>query len=257
MKMSYRSWNGDLPGDVVGADPSAPIGTYAGFIEVTVTYGSINGKNPDPADPRTFLEISSKSGGDFIHVSPENTKVQDDANPVSPNDKPDDEIGVVDPVTGEIRFDPTDTPTSSRVPVDAKPVRTPTLDSTILVPRTDWTVKWKGIPQAYFKDVLIHRLRLCNGRVNSHPIPFLFGSKPETILFSGFDYAESYTWRDGLVDSPPIDVSMNLIEKSLVWKGTTIGHNHSWYPGKGWQRVWIGNGEFPYNYIDMNFLFRI
>lgn len=258
LKFTYRTWNGDKPGDPFGADSAAPIGTYSGFIEGTVTYGNVNAKGPDPADPRTFLEINSKVSGEYIHIAPEGTKSQPDENPVSSNDYNPETSPILDEQTGELRDDPSDVPSELKTPSpESRPIRTPALSSTILVPKTEWTIKWKAIPQRHFRDVLIHRLRLCNGRVNSKPVPFLYGSKPETLLFAGFDYSESYTWREGAVDSPPIDVSISLIEKSVIWKGTTIGHNHAYMPNKGWERIWIRDNEFPYNHIDMNFLFKI
>jgi len=82
--------------------------------------------------------------------------------------------------------------------------------------------------------------------VNSDVLPWLLDAAPDTVLFNGFTYKESYTWRNGLVNSPPIDVTMKLSEKRVYWKGIVCGHQHDWYPGKGWRRVILEDGSPKY-----------
>ena len=95
--------------------------------------------------------------------------------------------------------------------------------------------------------------------MNSLPLPFLYNAQPETVLYAGQSTSNSYSWRDDNVNSSPIDLSMKLIEKRVVWRGITVGHNHVWEPGKGWVRVLIGpdKDEPMYRRTDFNFLFKV
>jgi len=245
--ISFESQDGEKPIDPFSFDSSAVFGTYHGSIKIIVTFGpSGTSGGSDPQDPRTFLEITSKAGGDFIFSPAEGGKLEEEKN----------DTGEVDPETGEVDEDDVEPAEGSGD--SKKVVRTPNLPSTILVPTTEWNITWKQIPFDHFKNVVIHRLRKLNGKVNSLRIPWLYNATPETLLFAGFDYSEKYTWRDDKVATPPIDVTFKLLEKRVLWKNTIVGHNHVWEPGKGWRRPYIGadSTDAPYEDTDMNFLFK-
>lgn len=251
-RINFKSLDGEggLPCDALQTDSVAPLGTYHGFVEVDVNFSSGTGKNPDPTDPRTFLEITSKNGGEFIYAPPGNTTLEgeyndlgdEDESPIAPR---------LDPETGEFLG------TIYKEPKE--PNRNPILPTLIRVPTTDWNIRWKSIPAEYYRNVLVHRLRYLNGRVNLTSCGFLYGAPPETLLFTGFDHDEKFTWNSGYLDNPPIDLDLKITEKYVYWKGVLCGHNHVWEPGIGWKRAWIGvNGDEPlYRHADFNFLFKI
>jgi hypothetical protein len=250
-KVGFKTQEGvDLPIDPFAADVGAALGTYHGLIELDITFGPSNKREPDPNDPRTFLEIKSKTGGEFIYISPDqNTKLQPETN----------NLGSADEDPSDPTLDPDTARRLGMVTGETKIAnRNPIIPTVIFVPKTEWTITWKQIPYEHFRNTVVWRLRIMNGRVNSKEIPFMFDAEPETLLFAGFDYGESYTWRDGKVNVPPIDVTFKLIEKRLIWNGVTIGHNHSFDPKRGWVRVWLGanSDERPYRLWDMNFLFK-
>lgn len=250
-KLTFRSFDESKPIDSFDYDGAAPVGTYNGFIHVTVTFGTQNRKNIEPDDPRTFLEITSEVGGEFIYAPPEGTQLQDETNALGEDDEEVGE-GAIAAGTGEVD--------TSGLTNDAKrPNRSPILPSTILVPTTQWTVRWKQIPYNHFKNVIIHRLRIVNGRVNSSNVGFLYNAYPETLLCTGWNHTESYSWRSANVEAPPIDVEIKLLEKRVNWRNIICGHNHVWEPGIGWRRMWVGENhdEHPYRHINMNFLFQV
>lgn len=250
-RVSFKALDGGgQPCDALNTDPTAPVGTYHGYVEVTINFASGNNKNPDPTNPRTFLEISSSTGGEFIYAPPGNSLLADEENEQGSVDESPG-TGPVNPESGEI---------SGRVSeTERRPNRSPVLPTTIIVPTTEWTIKWKHIPLDYFKNVCIHRLRYINGRVNSTACNFLYNAAPETLLCTGFTHAESYSWKDAQLETPPIDIEIKLVEKRIIRRGITIGHNHVWEPGVGWRRVWVGpNKDEPMYYgSDFNFLFKV
>lgn len=249
-RLRYKSIDGDSPIDALQSDTVAPAGTYHGFIEVNIAFTPGNGKASDPADPRTFLEISSNVGGEFIYAPASNTRLQDETNSEGDDDGTPNGV-VADPVSGE--------PKGTVVSAAKRINRHPVLPSTILVPTIEWSVKWKQIPADYFRSTIIHRLRYLNGRVNLRKVPFLYNSPPETLLFAGFTHTEVYSWRTGNLEKAPVDVEIKLIEKRVLWRGVVCGHNHVWEPGLGWRRIWIGanSDEYAYSHADMNFLFKV
>lgn len=249
-RASFKTQEGiDLPIDPFMADPSAVTGTYHGYIEVSVTFGPSNKVEADPNDPRTFLEISANTGGEYIFSPPNGNQLIDEDNSEGEEDDIPSASGPVE--EGTLKQRGTVTP---RVP---RPNRHPNLPTTVLVPTTEWSVTWKQIPYSIFRNVIVWRLRTLNGRVNSLPLPWLMGAEPETVLFAGFTYKESYTWRNGLINTPPIDVNIKLIEKRVLWRGIICGHNHVYEPGKGWARVILQDGLSPYRGMDLNLAFRV
>lgn len=228
-KVSFVNQDPSRPIDPFGFDPGAPSGTYHPVMEVKVEYGMNRLQKPDPADPRTFLEISSHATGEVLHTTTPQAKWQTKTPDPKDDDKKDPGAGGGNP----------------RLPDKDKAketVKDPTVPVNIIVPTTEWTVKWNQIPYSYFNQILIYRLRWCMGRVNENFFPLLHNADPETILFDGYNYTESYTWRDGEVGTPPINLEMKFIEKRVVWNGMVCGHNHFWRPNSGWTYLLI-NGK--------------
>lgn len=250
-RMKFTSQQGiDKPFDAFQADAAASAGTYHGFLECNIEFLPSNISNEtDPSDPRTFLEISANETGDYLYIGGAESKTQEETVPDGENDTPGN--GGVDAETGEANGNITTTTDTTN--------RHPNLPASIMVPKTEWSLKWKQIPYAYFRDTLVHRLRLLRGRVNSTPVPILYNSPAETLLMTGFTYGESYTWRDGNIATPPIDVVIKVVEKSVIWNGVNCGHNHVWVPGAGWRRLKIGpnKDQDPHRQDDFNFLFQV
>lgn len=242
-----RMSGSDLPIDPFNAHP-ATAGTYGDLIKLHVVFGSEEKAEPDPNDPRTFLELTSSTGGQYLYVPPSSTE---HAKQTNPNGKEDEKI--TDPVfedrtSGKVKGEP--------ITEETKPNKQPDLPTTILIPTTEWSVTWKQVNYELFRDFIVWRLRLCNGRVNDRPIPFLHNAPAETVLFSGFSYKQSYTWRANKVETPPVDVTLKFVEKHIIWQGVIIGWNHTFVPGTGWSYTWLSDGQPAYRRIDHNFMFR-
>ena len=249
-KLSYKNHVEGSPVDPYEYDTDAPLGTYSDYLQITISFSPMTGKASDPANPRTFLEVSCSADGEFIYVPPESSQLQDEVGAAGADDETPGEGGI-DAETGEA--------TAAVVPAAKRPNRSPILPSSVLVPSLKWSVKWKQIPAQHFANVVIHRLRLMLGRVNSTRCDFLYNAPPETLLFMGFTHSESYSWRLGNLDAAPIDVDLTIIEKRVLHRGVVCGHNHIFEPGNGWVRQWIGASfdEPLHRLVDMNFIFKV
>lgn len=229
---SWRSAMDGLPIDPFNADPNAPAGTYHPIAEVTVTYDdetdelNLTGNDPDDAKPETFLEISASSAGEFIH-----TPVPDSSWQTEPNNT-----------------NSTTANTSAGVPTQ------------IIVPETEWTLRWPRITEAFFGATMIGRLRSVLGKVNSATYPLLYNAPKETLLCVGWEMTQQ---RQMLFESeylvnpdirPPVSVTVKLLEKRITVGSDTVGHNHVWRPGVGWQKLLIAANQplyQSYNYATL------
>lgn len=256
-RVSFRSQDDGRGADPISFDPSAPNGTYHPLITVDVTFsnqlesGSRAGSNAN--DPKTFLDISANASATFLHTSTPNSKWVPIKQTLLDNNNEDDSSPgphMVDPLTGM-------TITSGEEQQPAEVNRDPEIPATILVPKTQWNLTWPQIDHELFNDVIIHRLRYLIGRVNKSRFSVLFNAEPETLLFASYAYTQQYSWRNGLVNSPPIKLDIQIIEKRVVWKGAIMGHNEFWRPGKGWQRLLIDGTRPAYSAFDFDFLFQV
>lgn len=216
--VSWKSHDQGLPVDPWGADPNAPNGTYYPVCLVTVRYDDEvtkpdgNEENPDENDPKTFLEISANSAGDFIH------------SPI-PNSSWEQTTGTSEPTSN----------TTPNAPVQ------------LIVPETEWTLNWPRVSNQFFEDILITRLRDAMGKVNSDIYPLLYNAAAETLLFVGWTMSEErqFLFNDETNQvqflRPPLKVSVKMLEKQVEYiVGSTThiaGHNHVWRPGYGWRRL--------------------
>lgn len=275
-RVAFKSQDDGRPVDPFGFDPTAPNGTYHSVLEVQVEYAPRATQQPKASDPFTFLEITGNATGEFINSTAPGAKWLPKRNPNVParTDPADIDIdlgapspcpawdaadyGTYTPPTAEDPDTGEPDPCAEAPEVETPVVnRDPTVPILIIVPQTEWSVKWNQIPFAFFRDVLIHRIRACLGKVNSNRFPLLFGATRETLLFNGYTYTQQYTWRDGFVEAPPISLEMKFVEKRVLWGGVIRGHNDFWRPGVGWETLLIDGINKTYEGKDFNLIFKV
>lgn len=266
-KMSFKSFVDGKPIDPFGFDSGASSDTYGKVIEVNLEFGASPIQQPDPEDPNTFLEITGNSSGNFLHSPAPNAKWKvKERNPTDPPDGQAPGVGTgftppepgVELGTASNENDFVHSSSSQSTARNSRPVNSdPTTSVTIVAPQTEWTIKWKQIPYEVWVNKLVVRLRWLLGRVNSEKFPILFNALPETLLFVGFNYTQTYTWRDGLISAPPIDLEMKIIEKHVIWNGVIRGHNDFWRPGVGWETLLIDGVRPSYEGRDFMVMFKI
>lgn len=225
VKVNFSSFDDSLPCDPFGHDTGADSGTYYPVIKCDVAFDTLK-TGEDPNDPITFLEISSNTSGEFLTSPAPKAKWKSDGGPA--------EAG-----TTEENKDPN-------------------VAAQVLVPTTEWNVRWKQLSYEYFRDVVLVRLRKLLGRVNDDDFRSLFVTEPETLLMAGYSYNQTNTWRrrgSSEVQIPPVTLNIKFIEKHVVYNGSIKGHNHFWRPGKGWDYLLV-DGENPtYRQTNFNALF--
>lgn len=252
-KLTFKSFDDNLPIDPFGGDPNPPPKTYFPVVELVITYGSTK-TGQDPNDPFTWLEITSTATGEFLYSSVAKAKWAPETNStLADGDDEDPNNNATDPNTDELSGGESND--TIRGPLE--PTKNPTIPFTVTVPQTEWTLKWPRIPYEYFRDVLIHRLRAVMGRVNDARFPLLFNAAPETLLFAGWQYNQINTWRDGFTNIPPVSIAMKIVEKRISYNGIIIGHNHNWRPGKGWQRLLTSEGDPAFKTWDFDRIFTV
>jgi len=236
-RITWKAHVDGLPIDPFSVDPSAPAGTYHPLCNIIVEYSA---GEEETEDPRTFLEITANSTGEFIHGAPTKAWWKDDSG-----------------TTNSL----------------AKKAKTPLIPQTIVVPHTEWTLRWPQISLNFFKTILVKRLRARMAHVNDTEMPILFDAKKQTIMFAGYDYQENYTATGSTLASVErarfITVAMKFVEKHVEDptptdndpdKITIRGHNDFWRPGVGWQYLMrgetIGSLKPTYKLSDLNDLFN-
>ena len=153
---------------------------------------------------------------------------------------------------------------------DAKRNTRATIPVPVVVPQTEWSLRWPRIPGDFFEDELIIRLRSIMGKVNSEKMPILFDAEIETVMFVGYDYREQPTFTGTDVGSLKravfVEVVMKFVEKHIKdedddGKSLVRGHNDFWKPGVGWQRLLRGDSVGSLNpvhkAVDMNGIFKL
>jgi hypothetical protein len=226
-KINFAAWDSGKPLDAFLHDPEgedegqAAIGTYQKLMKIDIIFNTEeppdNEENtPDPEDPYPYLDITADGNGEFLSI----------------------------PATEKVfKKDPDD---SSSDNSSAKPVRTQSAAITKFIPVIEWNVQWKSIPYTFFKNTLIKRIRDTIGKVNLAAVPFLFDAPTETILFHGWSYSQSNTWRisDNSYREKAVSVGMKFAEKRVYIPGgddqgneAVGGHNHHWLPDAGWTHV--------------------
>jgi len=256
-RIKFKSHDAAFPIDPFGIDSSPPDNTYYPVVLCQLFYSSeMKNRDTDEDDPQTFLEITSRAGGEFINSTGPGARWKPEQNSLL-EDGDDQEPGTwIDPDTGKVLGANEENPRSPNEQVN----RDPGLPILIRVPTTQWTLRWNQIPFELYEDVIVYRCRQLIGRVNSgtFDVPLFNTLEPETLLFDSYGHTQRHTWRDGLVTTPPVDLEINLIEKRVVWNGVVCGHNHFWRPGFGWQRLYIDDQQTPvYKGWDFNLLTQV
>lgn len=270
--LTFKAFDEAMPIDPFGFDPSAPAGTYYNLIELDIKYDTRVKQKQPTTDPKTFLEISSNASGEFLHTSMPNAHYT----PITNNNVDTDGDGVgdipdsailtayegpgdqlvgtyVDPDTGE-------TVRGTFTIYSDEVIKDPTVPVMIMIPTTEFTVRYPQIDYDYFYSVFVHRLDAAMGKVNLKQIPWLpGGTERGTVLFMGYSHTEKSTWRSGKINKPPVTVEMKMMRKRVLWEGTIRGHNDVWRPGKGWERLKMKKNpdKFMYEEWDMTRLFKI
>lgn len=252
-RVQFKSFDEALPVDPFNTDSAAPSFTYFPVLELNVEIGSTPFGSKNPADPFTFLEISAEASGEFIHSPPINMNMQDvepdPNNPPAPVPPP----AVAGGAGGALGAMLTRRIRNRGTP---RKIRTPYVPHTVLVPQTTWSVGWKRVNFENFYYVIRPRLEDLLGKVNSEAFQILYAAWPETLLFIGYSFRYNYTWRDGYVDRPFIDLELKFLEKRVLYNGVVRGHQDVWLPGTGWVRlVYNRTGGATYDAADFNTLF--
>ncbi len=172
----------------------------------------------DINDPQTYLEISASAAGEFLHVP---------------------------------------SPTSSW-----ETAGDPNLDETnpvsVVVPETEWSLRWSFIPAEFWKTILLPRIRDAMGRVNSDEVGILGNASVGTLLLVGYEMTQEFRrFRPGAItpDTDPndglyLEVTLKILEKRIVAEfiededPSILGHNYFWRPGVGW-RLLLVDGTNP------------
>ena len=197
------AWKGHvegLPSDPFGSDPLAPADTYQNDLEVTVTYSTsaANDAEANPADPKTWLEITANGAGNFLAAGTDGSATWG---------------GGTDPVIER------------------------GIPSTITEPLVEWSVRWSQIPYEFWNTTLLNRLRDALGKVNGSAMSLFHDAPADTILLTAWTMKQQFTWRDGLTGQAPIQLEMRFLEKNFVHTSGQVTHQHFWRPGKGFQTL--------------------
>jgi len=222
------SWESHVPGlpvDPFAQDTGAQSGTYHPILRVKVSYGAQKEqkKNTDPNDPKTFMRITGRAAGEYIHAEQPKAKWT--------TARANQQNGV------------------------KEQARARDVPALIITPETEWTITWERIPRSVFDTKLIDKMRDKIGLLNSTAIPLLHGAPKETIMFVGYDFEEQFTWRT--LSQPPVKLDLKFLEKRVTdADGHQRGHNAFYRPGKGWQRLLIDGENPPFSTTDMNDIWK-
>lgn len=239
--LKFKSMDDSLPIDPFGFDLEPEPDTYFPVLAITVEFGPQPHQDPQPGDPKSFLEVSGGVTGDFIHTTGANLRWIESADKTEKTDS-------------SSESSTSSQSTSSGTGKTGAANRTPNVPSTVVSPQTQWDVKWNMVPYDFFVDVIKPRVNLAIGKVNSKPFPVCFAITPTTLLFAGISFNYNFSWRNGFVDKPLISLTFKFLEKQILWRGQVMGHNDSWRPGIGWSGVLI-DGRPPYEVADFNMIF--
>lgn len=190
---------------------------------------------PLPPDSQNFMTITARAAGEFIHTTTPKGTIVDDTSPG-----------------------------------DNYTNRDPYRPVIVRVPTTEWTVTWHRLPRSIWNSYVYKEVRNALGKVNSTKFKPIFDAPPETVLFTGFDFKDEYTWRS-LQANPlqpatdtdilPCTVSFHFLEKHVKNEtGDTDkvhGHNSVYIPEEGaWREIEVNeNGDNIYKTIDLNNIF--
>lgn len=228
--MSIKSFDSGIPIDPLDIDAVAPGGTYYPTAAVRLTLGIPPSTAPDPYDPKTYLEISSSSTGDFYHSPATDSEMQ-----------------------------ATDSRGEPVPPADV--VQNPLVPFSVLAPQTEWTLKWNSIPLHNYEEVIVPRLNAALGKVNQYEFPPLGITTFNTLLFVSYAQERVYTWQQKIEGVPKdgphqlVNLSMQFLEKNIKVGTEVHGHQSFWVQPQGWK--YLTRGGLPtFQSFDMLNIFR-
>lgn len=213
--------------------------TYGHVVEIRVTYDNTV-KKVEADDPWTWLDIRADASALYLAMSGKKAAWR---YPTAQT--------------------PEDNPNLQNLPI------------TKIVPCTEWSVRWKHIPEEDFHEIMKPMLDEAVGKVNSVPFSKIIKGQENAeditgdgykwnVLFAGYSVEEEgeVVWGEVLQKYNPLTVEMKFLEKTIkepVSAGGSlsevIGHNHFFNDVAGeWQKLYV-NGELVYKEYDFNNLF--
>jgi len=224
--VSYEGLTDGKPIDPFESDPYASLKTYERFLRVTVEYETRpeNDLPPDPTNPKTYLEVNSRSEGQFLE----------------------DDFGHG---AHMINFD------NERIEIKSPKMKRLTIER-----RTFWTVRWRNVPYDFFDETLRTRFDDSMGKINNREMSLFHNPPIWTMLFLGYSYGQIYSWRTNLPAKPFIDVEMQFVERNFKWttgsKTNQVTWQHLWDPFTSqYAEVRTKEGEKLYVETDLEPLF--
>ncbi len=216
------------PADPTGIDPGASAGTYGGFMEVDVTYSTIDAttEDEDEGEATTFLEISSDAGAEIIAANLEGSalyKLEEERNiggVIFP-------IGAFAPITDINNL------------------------ITRIVPQIEWTVSFPLVNNAV-ADIILGVARPLLGKINSAAMPVLKGASVGTIIFTSMGLRESYAVDANGVIQKQNQLSMKFSEKHIEEGDTVKGWNYFFIKEVQGFRLVEVNDKPTYESADLN-----
>lgn len=225
--LDWEEFNGDKPVDPFSGDPTAPPNTYGEYLKITIKYGTTpgNDQEPDPDDPRTFLDVSCESSGNFLAQKIPGTATTCWDQPTVKADK-------------------------------SNAIKDPDIPRTVIENTQTWSVSWPQVPFEFFNSTLIGRFRGVQGMVNSSALQLFNDAPANTILYMGYSLKNQHTWRSGKSGQSPVDVSMKFVEKNFVFAGVHVTHQHMYDKKTHSYRKLYVDGKLPYTGGDLESIWK-
>ena len=236
--MSAAPHTGSKPGDPFNLDSGAPADTYDPHYVITLSYSNINDGKPDkdPKDPKTFLERSITSGGEFLSIGPQNTETGEA--PLGSGQETSQQQ-----TDGSTSNYPKGTPTNLQATADAG------LAVVKFIPTSTLSFKWPTVPRPPWTQ-MFQLMGTVNGRIkkaggstsriqNQIHRDLFFNAEPETVLYTGFTAVQKFLWIGTSAVAQPWDVTLGFTVKRVDEEDEVFGWNHVWVPKEQkWKRLY-------------------
>ena len=218
------------PADPTGIDPGAPAGTYGGFMEVDVTYSTLDAttQDEDEGEATTFLEVSADAGAEILATS-----IGGNALFVLTHPWHDPDTGIDYGIEDVL------------VPKDINNL-VPRVE-----PRTEWSVRFPLVSNAV-SDIILGIARPLLGKINIVAMPVLKGASRRTILFTSISLHESYAVDSDGVIQKQNQLEFKFNEKHIEEDGIIKGHNGFYSKETGHYEGLLIDGNAPYEDADLN-----
>lgn len=250
-QINWRSLDPELPVDPFSGDSPASSQSYLDFIEVDLHYAPrpIKTGDTDVNDPLTFLEISATASASFLSVGPKGATYE----PLDTDE---------DTASGDDDEDADDSSEEIGTSIDEDgTIKDPNIGSFLTEPETEWSVRWSQIPADFWSGTLLNRLRGKLGKINDGSMTTLYGAPAGTVLFTGFNYRQMFTWRPDddnteTIAQPPIVLDLKFTEKNFRRPdGVRVTWNMAYIPEVGGYRRIEVNARRPYATTNLDKIF--